>query len=161
MTIHSILVVLHVLSVIVWLGFVPADLILRSQISSSRGKPGERNLISTYLKVANLTGIIGMTGVLLTGIFLVTALPYYSFFEFSSNHWLVTKQVLMIILILIVFLMLIPSAKKLRLLLNAPDNEIALHENETNKLNKVYNAVTFINILVLINFLLGITHRFF
>lgn len=159
MTLHSILVVLHVLSVIIWLGFVPADLILRSQITRSRGKESEGALISTYLKLANLTGIIGMTGVLLTGILLVSSLSYYSFFDFSSNHWLATKQVIMVILLLIVFLMLIPGAKKLRLALNSAHN--GFPENETNKLNKVYNTVTLINILVLINFLLGITHRFF
>lgn len=160
MTIHSILVVLHVLSVIIWLGFVPADLILRSQINKFRGKQGEKSLISAYLNIANLTGIIGLLGVLLTGIFLVTSLPYYSFFSFSSNHWLATKQVIMIIIILVVFLMLIPRAKQVRGIINSPDSDL-LPENETNKLNKVYNTVTIINILVLINFLLGITHRFF
>lgn len=157
---YAILVVLHVLSVVIWLGFLPADLLMRNQISKTRGKKGEFELISAYLKLSNLTGIIGLLGVLISGILLVTTLPYYQFFNFSNNHWLATKQVIMVIILLIVFLMLIPRSKQLRQVIETRYDS-SLPESETNKLNKVYNSTTIINILVLINFLLGITHRFF
>lgn len=160
MTLYSILLVIHVISVIIWLGFIPADLILRGQIVKFRGKPGELGLVRIYLKLSDITGHIGMTGVLVTGIIMVAILPFYSFFDFSSNHWLATKQILMLIILLLVFFMLLPRVKNLSNTLKSSSAE-ALSEDETKSLNKVYNALTLINILALINFLLGITHRFF
>ncbi|MCX6150681.1 MAG: hypothetical protein NTX22_09175 [Ignavibacteriales bacterium] len=162
MTLQAILLVVHILSAVIWLSLLPADLILRQFISASKGKSGERKLLSVYLKLTNTTGIIGMTGILITGIILISVLPYYSFFQFSVNHWLATKQVIMVILIILTFAVLIPKAKKVRTELSDDfESSVELLPSFYEKLRGLWKIVTVINILVLINFLLAITHRFF
>lgn len=158
---HAILLVLHILSAIIWLSFLPADVLLRQFIANSKGKPEQKKFISFYLKQGNLTGAIGMTGVLITGILLVLHLPYYGFFDFSANHWLLTKQFIMVILIFVTAVMLIPKAKALRAnLISKLDSNEALEEEFFQNLSKLYSIITLSNILVLINLLLALTRRF-
>jgi len=158
---YSILLTIHILSAVVWLSLLPADLVLRNSIRHSRGKDGEKKLVSVYMKLTNFTGMIGMTGILITGVILTIILPYYSFFDFSKNHWLATKQVIMVVLIVLVFAFLIPKAKKLRLAIgNDIDSSFPLTEDAVLKIKNLETIITLINVLVLINFLLAITHRF-
>ncbi|MCU7493492.1 MAG: hypothetical protein HF308_05255 [Ignavibacteria bacterium] len=161
MLLQAILTVIHILSAVVWLGLVPADLVLRKNIKRSRGLAPEKKLISVYLHLVNITGIIGMTGIVITGVILTSILPYYQFFNFSINHWLVTKQVIMVILIVLVFALLIPKAKKVRLALGADtEGRTSLGEEVYGNLGRLETIITIINVLVLINFLLAVTHRF-
>ncbi|MGE5458207.1 MAG: hypothetical protein ACM3RX_07620 [Methanococcaceae archaeon] len=162
MEFRAILTVIHILSAVVWLGFLPADLILRKSIRISRGKSGERKLISVYMGLTNLSGMIGMAGVLITGLILTATIPYYSFFSFSSNHWLTTKQIIMVLLIVLTFAFLIPSAKKVRQAIGL-DLESTTYpgENTYTNLRKLETIITISNVLVLLNFLLAITHRYF
>lgn len=161
MLFQTILTVIHILSAVTWLGLVPADLVLRKNIKKSRGRHSERKLISIYLYLVNITGIIGMTGIVITGVILTSILPYYSFFSFAANHWLTTKQVIMVILIILVFALLIPAAKKVRTALGAdPESEVPLNEDVYRNLGKLETIITIINVLVLINYLLAVTHRF-
>lgn len=161
MLLQAILTVIHILSAVVWLGLVPADLVLRKNIRRSRGKSSEKKLISVYLHLVNITGMIGMTGIVITGVILTSILPYYQFFNFTVNHWLVTKQVIMVVLILLVFILLIPGARKVRLALGTEaESQVPLNEDVYGNLGRLETIITIINVLVLINFLLAITHRF-
>ena len=63
----------------------------------------------------NLFGMIGAIGILITGITMVVQNPAYGFFSMSSNHWLATKQILMVVLLIILGGFIIPTAKKLEL----------------------------------------------
>ncbi|MGE5352341.1 MAG: hypothetical protein ACM3P0_09680 [Acidobacteriota bacterium] len=161
MLLQAILTVIHILSAVVWLGLVPADLVLRKNIKRSKGIAPEKKLISVYLHLVNLTGIIGMTGIVITGVILTSTIPYYSFFNFTVNRWLAEKQAIMVILIVLVFALLIPKAKKVRLALGAdPEAGGTLNEDVYRNLGGLETILTIINVLVLINFLLAVTHRF-
>ncbi|MCU7501841.1 MAG: hypothetical protein HF314_02120 [Ignavibacteria bacterium] len=161
MLLQAILTVIHILSAVVWLGLVPADLVLRKNIKRSKGRAPEKKLISVYLHLVNITGMIGMTGIVITGVILTSIIPYYSFFNFSVNHWLVTKQVIMVILIVLVVAVLIPGAKKVRLALGGDlESQMPLNEEAYRNLSRLETIITVINVLVLINFLLALTHRF-
>lgn len=161
MLLQAILTVIHVLSAVVWLGLVPADLVLRKNIKKSKGSPSEGKLISVYLHLVNITGIIGMTGIVVTGVILTSILPYYSFFNFSANRWLAEKQAIMVILIVLVFAFLIPKAKKVRLALGGGlEGQASIGEGVYSNLNGLETIITIINVLVLVNFLLALTHRF-
>ncbi|HEX2867319.1 MAG TPA: hypothetical protein VHO03_09770 [Ignavibacteriales bacterium] len=161
MLLQAILIVIHILSAVVWLGLVPADLVLRKNIKNSRGMASEKKLISIYLHLVNITGIIGMTGIVITGVILTSVIPYYSFFNFSVNRWLAEKQSIMVILIVLVFAFLIPRAKKVRLALGMEgNNQTPVAEGVYGNLGKLETIITIINVLVLINFLLAVTHRF-
>lgn len=161
MDLYPLILVIHILSAVIWLGVFPAQLVIGKALKSAKGTPAEGRIVSLYLFLLNIAGIIGMTGILITGIYLVFILPYYSFFSFSANHWLATKQVLMVILALLVFVEIIPTGKKVRGMLNG-NLDIAGKFNDEfySALGKLSNVSLAANILVLFNFLLAITHRF-
>jgi len=160
MILYPIVIVIHILSAIAWLSFLPIDYILRKSIRETENISAKRELISIWLKTSNLLGIIGMAGILVTGIIMVSMSDYYSFFQFSMNHWLATKQVFMVVLIITTFVFLIPGAKKLSaeltLVLNDNNNE----NNINSKVDKIGKILSVINVLVLINLLLAVTHKY-
>jgi len=158
MEFYPALLVLHILSSVVWLGAFPAQLILNRFIKRAKGSASEKGLVSAYLVLINVTGMAGMTGILLTGIVLVLVLPYYSFFNFTADHWLVTKQILTVIIAVLVFGFIIPSGKKIRKLLNSEDESFS--QEFYSGLSRLSAFSLVMNTLILINFLLAVTHRF-
>jgi hypothetical protein len=68
---------------------------------------------------------------------------------------LATKQILFVIILLNTFLRIIPKAKKLRTAIQKNDNDAA--EEEFISVAKI-NLL--INVLVILNFIFAITHRF-
>lgn len=161
MEFYPTILTLHIIFAGGWIISFISDIFLKSNITKNKDLSCEKNLISLYLKLSNLTGIIGATGILITGIILVLINPAYTFFEMTSNHWLTTKQILMVILLLIIFLYIIPSAKKLRAAIgeNLNSNN-PVNEEGYNYLKKIFRLNGIINLIVIINFLLAITHRF-
>jgi len=161
MVINSIVLVIHILSAVLWLSFLPIDFILRKNIRESKNISIQKNQIKLWLNTSNLLGITGMSGILVTGIILVSTSSIYSFFQFSSIHWLATKQVIMVILIIITFAFLIPNAKKLSSEIEK-DLEVNsnLDESIIIKMGKVGKILSVMNVLVLVNFLLAVTHKF-
>ena len=85
---------------------------------------------------------------------MVTLNPGYAFFQFTANHWLATKQIIMVILLIMVFSSIIPAAKKIRMKLQGAEKDN--YDEQLKKLYKIYNVM---NILVLINFLLALSHQ--
>lgn len=154
MAFQAVLTVIHILSAIVWLGYVPAELVLRRSVRENLGSSCQKDFVSVYLKIVNIAGIIGMTGLLISGILLVSVIPYYGFFSFHANHWLATKQVIMIILIILVFTMIIPKAKKVRISSEKGNLDESL-------LKSLQSSITIVNVLVLINVLLALSRRYF
>ena len=107
--------------------------------------------------------MVGAIGILITGIVLISLYnPFYSFFQMNGNHWLTAKQALMVVLLIILGVFLIPTAKKVRTSLGE-DLEIPgdLGVKGYENLHKLFKLNMVINIIVLINFLFAITHRFF
>jgi hypothetical protein len=103
-------------------------------------------------------GIIGAVGILVTGIWMILMDVGYGFFDFSGNHWLATKQIVMVVILILLGWKLIPTAKKVRLAisdeLKSPvDDKSNVHEN----LKKLYSVGFQINLLVIINFLMAVT----
>lgn len=149
---------IHIISVIVWLGVIPADLLLRKIIRDKKGTESEKTLLSFWLKLTNLGGIVGLTGVLATGIFMSVTLNY-GFFQFASgaNHWLYTKQFVIVIVILLTAVFVIPSAKKVRLKIEKSVSENSTLTEETYKnISKLGKILTTINILIVLNLLLAL-----
>jgi len=145
---------LHIVFAGVWIIFFAVDIVLKSKINDSNEKNMKYKLMELYLHLTNLFGIVGFVGIALTGIALVSLNPGYGYFDMSHAHWLATKQIIFIIILVNTFFRIIPAAKKLR-------NYI---KNEEDKVDAQFNSVTrinlLINILVIINFIFAITHRF-
>ena len=105
--------------------------------------------------------MIGGLGILATGISMVAESPVYGFFQFSANHWLATKQILMVILLIILGAIIIPTSKKVRAAIGSDfEKTEQLSDDVYSNLNKLFKWNLVINIIVLINFLLAITHNF-
>lgn len=152
---------LHVVFAGIWLINLLTDSFLRRYIITNKNKTGEKKFIHLYLTFANLFGMIGAIGILITGITLVAQNPAYNFFSMRSNHWLATKQILMVVLLVILGGFIIPTAKKVRAAIGINlENHDAMKEEGYKNLQKLFKLNSAINIIVLINFLLAITHRF-
>ncbi|MBS3946138.1 MAG: hypothetical protein KGZ42_11605 [Melioribacter sp.] len=158
---YPTLITLHIIFAGGWLMSLLTDGILKKLISNKKNSNDVKIFISLYLKITNLFGIIGAIGILLTGIVMVLLNPGYGFFDMSANHWLATKQILMVILLLIIFVFIIPTAKKIR---NEINTELAsgsqISEDTFKLLSKIYKLNMAINIIVVLNFLFAITHRY-
>lgn len=158
---HTI-VNLHILFAGMWLINFVVDSVLRGFIHNNKNKIGEKKFINIYLTFANLFGMIGATGILLTGIAMVLINPFFGFFQMTANHWLTTKQILMIVLLIILAVFVIPTAKKVRAAIGKDlENQDAISPEGYKNLEKLFKLNSAINIIVLINFLFAITHRFF
>ncbi|MEW6508768.1 MAG: hypothetical protein AB1432_13590 [Bacteroidota bacterium] len=158
---YPTLITLHIIFAGGWLISLVTDIIIKRFIYNSKGTDKEKTLIALYLTIINLPGIISSSGILITGIVLVLLNPAYGFFDMSANHWLATKQILMVVLLLIIFVLIIPAAKKIRAGIKSELNSNVQTTEETYSfLKKIYKLNTTINLIVLLNFLLAITHRF-
>jgi hypothetical protein len=121
-----------------------------------KGKDLKENssLVKFYLQYSNILGMIGSLIILFTGVFLVVSSSHFGFFTMKANHWLTTKQIIMVVILLLTFISLIPRAKKLKAVLSgnsASDGQTEL---------KAFSKINFIlNVLVLINFLFALSHR--
>lgn len=149
---------IHIISVIVWLGVIPADLLLRKIIRNKKGTESEKTLLSFWLKLTNLGGIVGLIGILVTGITLSITIGY-GFFQFASgaNHWLYTKQFVMVVVIVLTAAFIIPSGKKVRIEIEKSVEAKSPLTNETYKnISKLEKVLTTINVLIVFNLLLAL-----
>lgn len=151
---------LHIIFAGVWLFSFVSDQLLKKLIISNTNKSGERKFIHLYLTMANLFGMIGAGGILITGIFMVSVNDGYGFFQFGSNHWLAAKQILMVIILIIIGAAIIPGSKKIRKAIgNDLESGSAISAEGYRNLKKLFILGRTINIIVFINFLFAITHR--
>jgi len=149
---------IHIISVIVWLGVIPTDLLLRKIIRDKKGTESEKTLLSFWLKLTNLGGMVGLTGILITGITLSITVGY-GFFQFASgaNHWLYTKQFIIVIVMILIGVFVIPTAKKIRLEIEKSIAEnLTLTEETYKNISKLGKILTTINILIVLNLLLAL-----
>ena len=85
--------------------------------------------------------------------------PGYGFFDMTSNHWLATKQIIMVVILILIFAAIIPTAKKLSREIESNLNENSNDDLKTN-LNKMFKVTASVNGLVVLNLLFALTHRF-
>ena len=149
---YPTLVTFHVIFAGIWLSFFIIELVLRKQIE----KNFEADKVSNYLMFSNTFGIIGSLGILVTGIFIVTMNSQYGFFDMTSNHWLATKQIILLIILIITTSLVIPNSKEVREKLE--NNKL---ESIDSGLKKLFRANQIINYMVLINLIFAVTHRFY
>jgi hypothetical protein len=148
---YPLLILIHLLCAVIWLGFFPVEIYLIKSIKKESNSDIKNNLVQKLLALTNLTGMIGSIGIILTGIFLVLISPLYNFFEMKANHWLTTKQFVILIILVITFALIIPTSKKIK------------NYSDTNSkdFKKFVRWAYTEKILVLINFLLGFLHKYY
>ena len=153
---YQTIVAFHIIFAGIWIIFFAADLILKNKIRAAINSDVKNELISIYLQFTNLFGIVGSVGIAITGITLVVLNPGWGFFDMSHAHWLATKQIIFVGILFLTFMRIIPTAKKLR---------AAMHDSDTEEINNKFNSVAntnkIINILVILNLVFALTHRFY
>jgi len=158
MSFYPTLMTIHIICAGIWLVTFFTDTIFKNKIKSSFDKP-DKQMISLYLKFGNLFGSIGSLGILITGIILVSMNPGYGFFDMTSNHWLATKQIIMVVILILIFTQIIPTAKKLNAVIETNLKENSVEELKSN-LNKMFKVTASVNGLMVLNLLFALTHRF-
>ena len=153
---YQIVATLHILFASIWLVSFLLDSLVYGNFKRSDKKDVKLNSVSMYLKGTNLFGIIGAMGILVTGIFMVVSGPY-QFFQFTANHWLTTKQIITVILLIMIFASIIPKAKNIRKEMDQTAKEGALPETFEASVKKLRKVNMTTNVLVLINFLLALS----
>jgi len=148
---YNVLVTIHIIAAGIWLSNFIFSSVIKDQVKGNLRN--NLNLVSFYLKYSNIIGMVGSMMILLTGITLVVMSSHFTFLEMKANHWLSTKQIIMVVILIMIFAFLIPSAKKLKKTL--ADNLSG--DSEFKSFNKINLTL---NILVLINFLLAISRWF-
>lgn len=162
MTYYFTILTFHIIFAGIWLVNLFSDPILRGFIVKNRNKIGEKKFIHIYLMLVNFFGMIGSTGILITGITMVTLNQGYTFFQMNGNHWLTAKQILMVVLLTLIGTFLIPTAKKIRAAIGDDlESNSPISDEGYKNLNKLFKIGMAINIIVAINFLFAITHRYF
>ncbi len=157
MNFHPTNITLHIVIAGIWLSYFIIENRLKAQIKNSGTKETKLFVIKQYLKFSKVFMLIVSVGIAVTGILLVLFNSHYGFFNMSNNHWLATKQILFVIILINIFINLLPSIKKVTRLI-----EQNATENEYEKfLRKIFKANLLINILALLNFLFAITHKFY
>ena len=156
MKFYQTYITLHIVFAGMWLIFFAADIILKRQIESAKQPDIKNKIISLYLQFTNLFGIVGSVGIAITGILLVVLNPGYGFFDMSHAHWLATKQILFVIILLNTFLRIIPASKKLRGFIEQNDTD-----NISTQFGLIKKMNLLINVIVILNFVFALTHRFY
>ena len=161
MEFYPTILTLHIISAGIWLSNSIASPILKKFAIKNKQKSGEKKFIILRLTLVNILGMFGAIGILITGITMTSLNPGYGFFQFSANHWLAFKQTIMVIILLIIFVLIIPRAKKIRAELGTDlENPAPLSEEGYNNLAKLGKLGAITGILVVLNFLIAISHRF-
>ncbi len=162
MEFYPSIITLHIIFAGMWLSSFVSHPFLKSTIIRNKNKNGEKKFIHLYLTFSSRLGMITSLGILITGIIMVSMNPGYGFFQMSANHWLATKQIIMVAILVILGAYIIPTSKKLRTVIGQDlDNNAPISEEGYKSLYKLFKLGTTIGILVLINFLLAITHIYF
>lgn len=159
MSFYPTLMTLHIIFAGIWLINLVTDSVLKNKVKTELKNNSGIQMISLYLQFGNLLGMIGAIGILVSGIVLVSMNPGYGFFDMTSNHWLATKQIITVIILIMIFAVIIPTSKKVR---NDIENNLNSGENKNleENLKKLFKINASINGLVVLNFLFAITHRF-
>lgn len=162
MEFYPTIITLHIIFAGIWLSSFVSDPFLKSTITKNKNKSGEKKFINLYLNFSSRLGMIAALGILITGIVMVSMNSGYGFFRMSSNHWLATKQIIMVAILVILGVYIIPTSKKLRTIIGQDlENNAPISDEGYASLHKLFKLETTIGILVLINFLLAVTHIYY
>jgi hypothetical protein len=91
-------------------------------------------------------------------VWLVFILPYYGFFSLKGNHWLLTKQINTVIIIILTGVYFIPLGKKIRLSLGDEEATSQLPDESYKNIKKLSNIAVITSVLIGINYLFAIMH---
>jgi len=158
LTIRHILLVLHIIAAGIWIAQLAAELGFIAVMRGSRGKPIELPLVMAQSRVISFMGQVGGIGILLTGFGLLwtDGLAFLNISGFTPT-WLLIKQILYLIAMLVVFVALVPQQRKLvPQIIEAARGMPAVTPEIRALTTRLTWISRFINLIVLVNILLSV-----
>lgn len=156
--IRYILLALHIISAGIWIAQLAAEVGFIAVMRGSQGKPIELPLLMAQGRVLSFMGQVGGIGILLTGFGLLwtNGLSFLGIGGFTPT-WLLIKQIVYLVAMLIVFLALVPQQRKLIPKIIEAARGTPKVTPEIRQMNTRLTWISrFINLLVLVNIFLAV-----
>jgi hypothetical protein len=157
-SIRIIVLALHIISAGIWIAQLAAEVAFTGVLRGSQGKPIELPLMMAQVRVVNFLGQVGGIGILLTGFGLlwIEGLAFLNIGGFTPT-WLLVKQVVYLAAMLIVFLVLVPTQRRLAPQFIEAARGTPKVTPEIRQLNRRLTWVSrLIDLLVLVNIVLAV-----
>ncbi|MFN8530426.1 MAG: hypothetical protein U0670_17630 [Anaerolineae bacterium] len=153
---RDIFLILHILSVVMWLGGFVASFALRGLLRSSSELQQQITLKLALLRIGGIGGAIGGMGILITGFGLI-GVDRFGFLGLmgTTPTWLFIKQIVYIIAFVLAMALINPQSRKVGAALAAAVRSGDL--SEVRALEPRLTMLTMIsNLLVVINIILAV-----
>jgi hypothetical protein len=153
-----VLLALHIISAGLWIAQFPAELGFNLARRTAQGTPGELPMLIAEMRVLGFLGQIGGPGILLTGLGLigVERLGFINIGGITPN-WLLVKQIIYLVALLIFIVGVVPATRRLRPLLMAAAQNASGITPEIRQLSERMLLISrFTNLLVLVNIVLAV-----
>lgn len=157
MSIRTIFLIIHVISAVAWLSQFIVGVALQRMAARTKGTAGESWTRLAHGNASSLLGQIGGVGILISGLALL-GISQYAILGIGgfTPTWLFIKQVIYIVAMAITGAMIIrPTPIIMPQLLQAASRGEAPSAETTAQLERVFTISHVVNLLVLINIILG------
>ena len=155
----TIFLILHILCAAIWFALGLVNMLLMRQAVKAKGTAAELSFMSSQALAGRVMGMIGGIGILLTG-GAITGIMHFGWFPFGTSDWLATKQVIFVILLIISFAVVMPVGKKIDAMIASeqagPNASRGASQPLREAMNKLKTFGIIMNLLVLINIILGV-----
>jgi hypothetical protein len=153
-----LLIVLHIIFAGVWIAQFAAEIGFGLALRGSEGKAVELPLLMARTRVLGFMGQVGGIGILFTGFGLlwVTGLPFLGIGGFTPT-WLLIKQIVFLIAMVIVFIVLTPMQRRLvPQFVQAAKGTPTVTADIRALVSQMTSVSRLINLIVLVNIILGV-----
>ncbi|MBI1279590.1 MAG: hypothetical protein GC179_15795 [Anaerolineaceae bacterium] len=157
LNIRTILLVIHIICAGLWIAQFVTTIVFERLIHANSGKPAELTLMLAQIRVSSTAGMIAGNGILLTGLALI-ATEHLGFLGIGGSVtplWLFVKQIVYIILLIIVFVGINPTASRLQKEISAAADggtlataEMRLQLNRLRMIIYAHDAFVLLNIVM-------------
>ncbi len=156
---RTIFLFLHIIAAGLWITQFVVMVVFDRLIRANADKPPGVTLMMAEVRLLNTLGLLGGPGILLTGLGLL-ATDRLGFLGIAgiTPPWLMIKQILYIILLIIVFALMMPMARRLESQLKAATASSVLITPEMSALHRRLVMISYLqDALVLVNIFLAVT----
>ena len=158
MLLRTILLTFHIISAGIWISQFPLSLLLNQVTKRMAGTPGERAITMARGQLLGGLGQYGGMGILITGLGLIL-LEGLGFLGIGgpTPAWLMIKQVIYVIALILVFAVIQPAGKRAALAMQqAAQSGGPVSEEARAAARRAEQVSHLLNLLVLVNIILAV-----
>jgi len=155
---RTIFLFLHIIAAGIWIAQIVVALVFNRLIRANADKPAGVTLMMAEVRLLGVLGSVGGPGILLTGLGLL-ATDRLGFLGIGgiTPPWLMIKQIVYIILLVIVFAVIMPTARRLHTQFEATLGSSALITLEMSALHRRLVMISYLHdALVIFNIFMAV-----